>query len=99
MSNLANLEAAVAAEKTVVESATTLLAGIAKKVSQLDPDQTSIDALAEELHTRTAALSAAVEANTPAITPVPVVPAVVPHTAPTPAVGIPHASPVVPVKH
>jgi prefoldin subunit 5 len=63
---LAALQAAVAAEDTVIQSAVTLLNGIQAQIAALTPDQAAIDALAADVQTQTQALSAAVAANTPA---------------------------------
>ncbi len=65
MATLADLQTAVAAEDTVIDSAITLLSGLAAAVAALQPNQAAIDALAADITTKTAALSAAVTANTP----------------------------------
>jgi hypothetical protein len=66
MNALETLQAAVAAESTVVDSAITLLEGLAKQVAELKPNQAAIDALAADITAKTTALSDAVVANTPA---------------------------------
>lgn len=62
------LTAAVAAEKTVVDSAIALLGGLESQLDALiaagNPDP-ALASLAADLGTQTAALSAAVTANTP----------------------------------
>jgi uncharacterized coiled-coil protein SlyX len=63
---IADLQAAVAAEDTVIESAVTLIQGLAKQIADLSPTQAAIDALATDVRNRAAALGAAVQANTPA---------------------------------
>lgn len=63
---LDQLQAAVTAEGTVVDSAIVLLQGLAAKIAALTPDQAAIDALAAEVTAKTQALSDAVVANTPA---------------------------------
>ena len=70
MATLQDLQTAVTAEDTVIDSAMTLLAGLAAQVAALAPNQAAIDALAKDITDKTAALSAAVVANTPA-TPAP----------------------------
>ena len=69
MATLADLQAAVTAEDTVIDSAMTLLAGLAAQIAALQPNQAAIDALAADVTAKTAALSAAVAANTPAAPP------------------------------
>lgn len=66
MATLAELQAAVAAEDTVIDSAVALINGLADQIAALQPDQAAIDALAVEVRGKTADLSAAVTARTPA---------------------------------
>lgn len=66
MAGLQELKDAVAAEKTVNESAIKLLDGLAAKIAALAPDQAAIDELANEVKSQTAALAAAVEADSAA---------------------------------
>lgn len=66
MSTIADLHAAVTAEDTVIDSAVTLIQGLADKIAALKPEQAAIDALAADVQAKSAALSAAVAANTPA---------------------------------
>lgn len=66
MSTLADVQAAVTAEGTVVDSAIALLTGLAAQVAALTPNQAAIDALAADITAKTSTLSAAVVANTPA---------------------------------
>lgn len=66
MASMSDLQAAVAAEDTVVDSAITLLKGLAAQIAALQPNQAAIDALAADVTAKTAALSDAVVSNTPA---------------------------------
>ena len=66
MATLADLQTAVANEDTVIDSAITLLQGLAAAVAALKPNQAAIDALAADITAKTQALSDAVVANTPA---------------------------------
>jgi chromosome segregation ATPase len=66
MKTLADLQADVTAEDTVIDSAETLLAGIVAQLKALQPNQAAIDALATDIEAKTASLSSAVAANTPA---------------------------------
>jgi hypothetical protein len=68
MATLQDVQAAVAAEDTVVDSAIALLQGLAAQVAALQPNQAAIDALAADITAKTSALSEAVVANTPAST-------------------------------
>lgn len=67
MATLQDLQAAVAAEDTVIDSAITLINGLAAQIAALQPDQAAIDALAADVKAKADALSAAVTANTPAV--------------------------------
>ena len=66
MATLADVQAAVTAEDTVVDSAVALLQGLAAQVAALAPNQAAINALAADITAKTAGLSQAVVANTPA---------------------------------
>jgi ABC-type transporter Mla subunit MlaD len=66
MATLADLQAAVTAEDTVIDSAITLLQGLAAQIAALQPNQAAIDALAADVTAKTQALADAVTANTPA---------------------------------
>lgn len=66
MASLADLQAAVAAEDTVVDSAIALLQGLSAQIAALKPDQAAIDALAADVAAKTQSLADAVAANTPA---------------------------------
>ncbi len=74
MADLARITADVAAETTVVDSVKTLLDQLTAAIGAIhteDPaTQVALDALATQIETNSAALSAAVAANTP---PAPVV--------------------------
>ncbi len=71
MADLSKLTADVAAEGTVIDGVTTLLGALSAAIADLklhveDPAaQAAIDALAAQVESHTAALSAAVAANTP----------------------------------
>lgn len=71
MKTLTDLQADVAAETTVASSAVTLLSGLSAQIAALKSTQTdpatavAIDALASQVESSTADLSAAVTANTP----------------------------------
>lgn len=69
MATLTDVQAAVTAEDTVVDSAIVLLTGLAAQIAALQPNQAAIDALAADVTAKTAALAAAVTANTPAAPP------------------------------
>lgn len=70
MSTLADLQAAVTAEDTVIQSAITLIQGLAAQIAALQPNQAAIDALAADVSAQATALGTAVAAGTPA-TPAP----------------------------
>ena len=65
------LKAAVEAENTVVDSAITLLNGLAAALAAAATDPAAVLALADEVNSKAAALAAAVAANTPAAPAVP----------------------------
>ena len=69
MATLKDVQDAVTAEDTVVDSAIALLQGLATQVAALQPNQSAIDALAADINAKTSALANAVAANTPAATP------------------------------
>ncbi len=64
MSTLADLQAAVTAEDTVIDSAVTLIQGLAAQVAALQPNQAAIDALAADIKAKSDGLAAAVAAGT-----------------------------------
>lgn len=72
MKSLSDLQADVSAETTVDGSILTLVSGLSDQIAALKTTQTdpataaAIDALATQVETNTASLSAAVAANTPA---------------------------------
>ena len=72
MADISKLQADVTAQSTVIDSVVTLLEGLTHAIDDLklhteDPAaQAAIDALATQVEAQTAALSAAVTANTPA---------------------------------
>lgn len=74
---LDELKTKVEAENTVIDSAMTLLNGLSAQIRDLSTDPAKLQALADEIDAKTAALSASVAANTPATPPAP--------PAPTPA--------------
>ena len=65
MATLADLQAKVAAEDTVIQSVITLLGDLSARIAALEPNQAAIDALAADIDAETQALAAAVTANTP----------------------------------
>lgn len=66
MSALDDLQAAVAAESTVIDSAITLIQGIPALIAAAGVDQAKLDALKNDITAKSDALAAAVSANTPA---------------------------------
>lgn len=66
MATLADVQAAVTAEDTVIDSAIALIQGLAAQVAALAPNQAAIDALAADIKGKSDALAAAVAANTTA---------------------------------
>jgi prefoldin subunit 5 len=69
MATLADVQAAVTAEDSVIDSAVALIQGLAAQIAALAPNQAAIDALAADVQSKSDALAAAVAANTPAATP------------------------------
>ena len=63
---LDTLKNEVAESKTVMQSAVTLLGGLAQQIRDLKEDPVALEALATELDSSTNALAAAVSENTPA---------------------------------
>ncbi len=63
--SLAKLTAEVAENKTVMESAATLLSGLSARLVEVAGDQEATLALANELDTNSNALAEAITANTP----------------------------------
>lgn len=59
------LKAAVTAENTVIDSAITLIQGLAAQIAALPADAAAIAALASEVQAKSDALAVAVTANTP----------------------------------
>jgi ABC-type transporter Mla subunit MlaD len=70
-STLQSLQDAVTAENSVIDSAVTLIQGLAAEIAALKPTQEAIDALAASVKAKSDALAAAVSANTPASDPPP----------------------------
>lgn len=66
---LADVQADVAQEATVIDSAITLLKQIAALVAALQPTQAAIDQLASDITSKTAELAQAVVDNTPPVAP------------------------------
>ncbi len=64
--NLAELQANVAAEDSVIDSAIVLIQGLAAQIAALPADQAAIDALAADVKAKADALSQAVVTGTPA---------------------------------
>lgn len=69
MTDLTSLTAAVTEDETVDASAITLLNGLAAQVEALKSDPVALQALADRIKATSAALAAAVVANTPAAPP------------------------------
>lgn len=66
MSALSDLQAAVTAEDTVLDSAIVLLKGLKDALDQAGTDPAALAALSADIQAKTAALAAAIAANTPA---------------------------------
>jgi hypothetical protein len=66
MNVLTDLQAAVAAEDTVIDSAITLLQGLSAALTAAGTDPVALAALNADITAKTASLSAAITANTPA---------------------------------
>lgn len=66
MSLLSDVQADVAAEDTVIDSAITLLKGLKDALDAAGTDPVALAALKTDLEAKTSALAAAVAANTPA---------------------------------
>jgi len=64
MATLNDVQAAVTAEDTVVDSAIALLQGLAAQIAALAPNPAAIDALAADVTAKTQQLADAVAANT-----------------------------------
>ena len=71
MSALSELQAAVASEDTVIDSAITLIEGIPALIAAAGTDAAALAALQADIAAHATALSAAVVANTPAAAPTP----------------------------
>lgn len=69
MSALDDLQAAVAAEDTVIDSAIALINGIPALIAAAGTDPAKLQALQADITSKSQALAAAVTANTPAPTP------------------------------
>jgi len=66
VATLADVQAAVTAEDTVIDSAVTLIQGLAAQIKALPANQAAIDALAADVTAKAKVLADAVVANTPA---------------------------------
>lgn len=66
MAELQDLQAQVAANKTVIDSALVLINGIADRIKAAGTDPAALQALTDSLKAEDDALAAAVTANTPA---------------------------------
>jgi len=71
MSAIDDLQAAVAAEDTVIDSAITLINGIPALIAAAGTDPQKLADLQKDIAAKSAALAAAVAANTPAATTTP----------------------------
>lgn len=70
MAAIDDLQTAVAAEDTVIDSAITLIQGIPALIAAAGVDPAKLTALQADITNKSAALAAAVAANTPAAAPV-----------------------------
>lgn len=66
MATLDRLTQEVAETSTAVDSALTLIAGLAEQIRQLEPTQEALDGFADELDRKQQEIAAAVATNTPA---------------------------------
>lgn len=66
---MADLQAAVAAEDTVIQSAITAFNGIAQQIADAAGDRAASLALSQDVSAQAAALAAAIPQNTPAAPP------------------------------
>lgn len=66
MQELEDLKQAVSDENTIIDSAVTLLTGIADQIGELPEDKVAIQNLANQVRGKTQALADAVAKNTPA---------------------------------
>ena len=66
MADLTTLTADVAAETTVMESAETLITGLAAQITAAGTDPVALKALTTTMETNAAALASAIASNTPA---------------------------------
>lgn len=66
MSDLTQLQADVATETTVEQSAITLIGGLAQQIKDAGTDPVALKAVTDQMEANQAALAAAVAANTPA---------------------------------
>lgn len=66
MADLSKLEQEVSENKTVMQSAVTLLQGLKQKLDEAGTDAVKLKELSDELDSNTNALAEAVSANTPA---------------------------------
>jgi hypothetical protein len=71
MSAIDDLQAAVAAEDTVIDSAITLIQGIPALIAAAGVDPAKLAALQSDITAKSSALASAVAANTPAPPPAP----------------------------
>lgn len=69
MASLDRLTAEVAETKTAIDSALTLISGLAEQIRQLSPTQEALDKFADDLDAKQQEIAAAVTANTPAAPP------------------------------
>ena len=69
MSVLSDLQAAVAAEDTEIDSVLVLLKGLKDALDAAGTDPVALAALSADIQAKTAAMAAAVVANTPAASP------------------------------
>ena len=65
MTKLQDLQAAVQAEDNVIQSAVTLINGIAQRIADAGTDPAALQALTDDINAQAQSLAAAVAANTP----------------------------------
>lgn len=66
---LANLQAKVEQNNSVIDSAVTLLNGLSQQLRDIKDDPAAIQALADQLDSKDTELATAITTNTPAATP------------------------------
>lgn len=65
MTKIQDLQTAVAAEDTVIQSAVTLIQGLAQQIADAGTDPVALQAVIDDINAQAANLAAAVSTNTP----------------------------------